>query len=191
MTGPAEILQELERSGDAVLPRRMDDKDLAAAREELGALMATAGWGSGFDGTRTKRVWALLARTRCMDRVALDRLVLDVVEQAIGPSAQFSLTYATQVHPGQGAQALHYEQGIYPLPRDRDVMLTAIWALDDVEMPAGSVLLFSGRLYHGAGANTTTRPRFACCRSGFRSYSASTSHPPISGSSTASIPVNG
>jgi len=169
MTGPAEILQELERSGDAVLPRRMDDKDLAAAREELGALMATAGWGSGFDGTRTKRVWALLARTRCMDRVALDRLVL----------------------PGQGAQALHYEQGIYPLPRDRDVMLTAIWALDDVEMPAGSVLLFSGRLYHGAGANTTTRPRFACCRSGFRSYSASTSHPPISGSSTASIPVNG
>jgi ectoine hydroxylase-related dioxygenase (phytanoyl-CoA dioxygenase family) len=26
-------------------------------------------------------------------------------------------------------------------------------------MPAGSVLLLSGRLYHGAGANTTDRPR--------------------------------
>jgi ectoine hydroxylase-related dioxygenase (phytanoyl-CoA dioxygenase family) len=81
-----------------------------------------------------------------------------------------------------------YEQGIYPLPRDHDVMVTAIWALDDfttdngatlvipgshsrvkgepgtndavpVEMPAGSVLLFSGRLWHGAGANTSTRPR--------------------------------
>lgn len=26
-------------------------------------------------------------------------------------------------------------------------------------MPAGSVLLFSGRLYHGAGANAATRPR--------------------------------
>jgi len=104
MTDQAEALHELERSGYAVFPRRMDDKDLAAAREELGALMATAGWGSGFDGTRTKRVRALLARTRCMDRAALDRRVLDVIERAIGPGAQFSLTYATQGHPGQGAQ---------------------------------------------------------------------------------------
>jgi ectoine hydroxylase-related dioxygenase (phytanoyl-CoA dioxygenase family) len=67
-------------------------------------------------------------------------------------------------------------------------MVTAIWALDDftaanggtlvvpgshrhargkpaaseavaVEMPAGSVLIFSGRLWHGGGANTSTRPR--------------------------------
>jgi ectoine hydroxylase-related dioxygenase (phytanoyl-CoA dioxygenase family) len=187
MTSPAEVARELERTGYAVIPGCMDDKDLAAAREELSGLLAV-GWGSGFDGTRTKRAWALLARTRCMDKAALDPLVLDAVEQAIGPGAQFSLTYATQVHPGQDAQVLHYEQGIYPLPRDRDVMLTTIWALDDftagngatrvvpgshqpatgkpspgqavpVEMPAGSVLLFSGRLYHGAGANTSTRPR--------------------------------
>ncbi|MGD0555169.1 MAG: phytanoyl-CoA dioxygenase family protein [Streptosporangiaceae bacterium] len=121
-----------------------------------------------------------------MDRAALDPVVLDVVERVIGPGAQFSLTYATEVHPGQDAQRLHYEQGIYPLPRDRDVMVTAIWALDDftagngatrivpgshrlaesrpteavpVEMPAGSVLLFTGRLWHGAGANTSTVPR--------------------------------
>jgi ectoine hydroxylase-related dioxygenase (phytanoyl-CoA dioxygenase family) len=190
VTNPAEIAQQLEQNGYAVIPKRMDDNDQAAAREELSRLMATVGWGSGFDGGRTKKVWALLAKTRCMDEAALDPLVLDVVEQAIGPGAQFSLTYATQVHPGQKAQVLHYEQGIYPLPRDHDVMLTAIWALDDftasngatqvvpashhpairkpdhgqavpVEMPAGSVLLFSGRLYHGAGANTSTGPRLA------------------------------
>jgi ectoine hydroxylase-related dioxygenase (phytanoyl-CoA dioxygenase family) len=188
MTSPAEAVQELERSGYVVIPRRMDPKDLTAARDELSRQMATADWGSGFDGARTKRVWALLASSRCMDQAALDPLVLDVVQRAIGPGTQFSLTYATQVYPGQGAQVLHYEQGIYPLPRDRDVMLTAIWALDDftasngatrvvpgshhasackpdpgeaapVEMPAGSVLLFSGRLYHAAGANTSNQTR--------------------------------
>ena len=188
MTDPAGIVQELERSGYAVVPRRMDEKDLTAARAELSELLTSVDWGSGFDGTRTKRIFALLAKTRCMDRAAADHLVLEAVEQAIGPGTQFSLTYATQVHPGQDAQVLHYEQGIYPLPRDRDVMLTAIWALDDftasngatlvvpgshqpvtskadpgqavpVEMPAGSLLLFSGRLYHGAGANTSTQPR--------------------------------
>lgn len=188
MTVPADVAQQLERSGYAVIPRLMGDKDLTAVRSELSGLLTTVGWGSGFDGTRTKRVWALLAKTRCMDRAALDPLVLDVVERAIGPGTQFSLTYATQVYPGQSAQVLHYEQGIYPLPRDREVMLTAIWALDDftasngatqvvpgshhaaagkpdpgqavpVEMAAGSVLLFSGRLYHGAGANTSQQTR--------------------------------
>lgn len=123
-----------------------------------------------------------------MDPAALDPLVLDVVEQLLGPGTQSGMTYATQVHPGQDAQVLHYDQGIYPLPRDRDVMLTAMWALDDftadngatrimpgshqpgrgkpgpgetvpTQMPAGSVLLFAGRLWHGAGANTSPRPR--------------------------------
>lgn len=188
MASAAEIARDLEHAGYSVIPARMDAKDLAAVRTELARLLASADWGSGFDGNRTKRVWALLARTRCMDQAALDPLILKAVDQAIGPGSQFSLTYATQVHPGQQAQVLHYEQGVYPLPRDRDVMLTAIWALDDftadngatrvvpgshqpssdkpapdqavaVPVTAGSVLLFSGRLYHGAGANISTRPR--------------------------------
>lgn len=127
-----------------------------------------------------------------MDRAALDPVVLDAVEQMIGPGAQFSLTCATQVHPGPDAQMLHYEQGIYPLPRDRDVTVTAIWALDDftagngatrvipgshrraaarqetsetmpAEMPAGSVLLFTGRLWRGAGT-TRLQPAIALPR---------------------------
>lgn len=188
-TGATEIARELKRTGYVVLPGRLDAQDLAAARAGLGSLLESADWGSPeFDGSKTKRVWAPLAVTRCMDKAALDPLVLAAVEDAIGPGAQFGNTCAIQVHPGQGAQVLHHEQGIYPLPRDRDVMLTALWALDDftaangatrvvpgshlrpkgkadpgeavpAEMPAGSVLLFSGRLYHGAGANTTSRPR--------------------------------
>jgi ectoine hydroxylase-related dioxygenase (phytanoyl-CoA dioxygenase family) len=188
MTATGEVARQLEDSGYAVIPGLLPRQVLDAAREELGMLVEAAGWGSGFDGTRTKRAWAPLAVTRCLDQAALDPLVLDAVEQAIGPGAQFGNTCAIQLHPGQQAQVLHYEQGIYPLPRDRDVMVTALWALDDftadngatrivpgshlrpsgkpdaaeavpAEMPAGSVLLFSGRLYHGAGANTSARPR--------------------------------
>lgn len=183
------VALELERTGYVVLPGRLAGGDLAAARAGLGSLLESAAWGStGFDGSRTKRVWAPLAVTRCLDSAALDPLVLAAVEDAIGPGTQFGNTAAIEVHPGQDAQVLHYEQGLYPLPRDRDVMITALWALDDftaangatrvapgshqrpkgrpdpaetvaAEMPAGSVLLFSGRLYHGAGANTTDKPR--------------------------------
>jgi ectoine hydroxylase-related dioxygenase (phytanoyl-CoA dioxygenase family) len=88
----------------------------------------------------------------------------------------------------RGLKVLHYEQGIYPLPRDREVMITAMWALDDftaangatllvprshelrdgkphltdaipAEMPAGSVLIFLGRLGHAGGANISDHPR--------------------------------
>lgn len=188
MTVADEITRQIQDDGYAVIHGLMSQEAVTAARAELGALLDDARWGSGFDGTRTKRAWAPLAVTRCMDQAALAPFVLDAVEQAIGPGAQFGITCAIQVHPGQQAQVLHYEQGIYPLPRDRDVMITALWALDDfttangatrivpgshlrpagkpdaaeavpAEMPAGSVLLFSGRLYHGAGANTATRPR--------------------------------
>ncbi|MGH3209280.1 MAG: phytanoyl-CoA dioxygenase family protein [Trebonia sp.] len=188
MTVADGIARQLQDSGYAVVPGLMSQQAVTAAKAELGALLDDAPWGSGFDGNRTKRAWAPLAVTRCMDQAALAPLVLDAVERAIGPGAQFGNTCAIQVHPGQQAQVLHYEQGIYPLPRDRDVMITALWALDDftaangatriapgsqhrpagkppaaeavpAEMPAGSVLLFSGRLYHGAGANTAARPR--------------------------------
>jgi ectoine hydroxylase-related dioxygenase (phytanoyl-CoA dioxygenase family) len=184
----ADASERLRRDGYVVLPARLDDDLVAAARDELGELLSAAAWGTGFDGTRTRRVWAPLAVTRCMDTAALDPLILAVVQRVLGPGAQFGTTCAVQVHPGQGAQVLHFEQNVYPLPRDHDVMLTTIWALDDfttengatrvvpasheaparkpdsgetiaVQMPAGSVLLFSGRLYHGAGANVSDRPR--------------------------------
>ena len=188
VTDADEIAGQLERDGYAVIRGLLGLDAVAAARAELDPLLETAEWGTGFDGTRTKRAWAPLAVTRRLDQAALAPVILDTVEQVIGPGAQFGLTCAIRVHPGQQAQVLHYDQGIYPLPRDRDVMITTLWALDDftadngatrivpgshlrpagkpdvaetipAEMPAGSVLLFSGRLYHGAGANVTSRSR--------------------------------
>ncbi len=142
MTGKTEVARELERTGYVVLSGRLGAQDLAAARAGLGSLLESADWGSSeFDGSKTKRVWAPLAVTRCMDKAALDPLVLAAVEDAIGPGAQFGNTCAIQMHPGQSKGK--------PDPGE------AVPA----EMPAGSVLLFSGRLYHGAGANGTTRPR--------------------------------
>src|ERR1700677_1680588 len=102
--------QRIKRDGYVVLPSRLEDELSARARDELGGLLADAAWGTGFDGARTRRVWAPLAVTRCMDAAALDPLVLAVVEQILGPGTQFGTTCAIEVHPGQPAQVLHYEQ---------------------------------------------------------------------------------
>ena len=147
-----------------------------------------AEWGSGFDGTRTKRAWAPLAVTRCLDQAALAPLVLDTVEQIVGPGTQFGITCgAIQVHPGQQAQVLHYDQAITRSPATATMMITALWALDDFTADNGATRIVPGshlrpsrtrprpclrrwppdrsccspaRLYHGAGAaNVTGRPR--------------------------------
>jgi hypothetical protein len=68
-------------------------------------------WGSGFDGTRTKRAWAPLAVTRCLDQAALAPVVLDAVEQVIGPGAQLGITCAIQV---QADPYLGFVNGRHP-----------------------------------------------------------------------------
>ena len=58
MTGAEEIAVEIERNGYAIVPGVLDPEAVATARAELGGLLADAPWGTGFDGVRTKRVWA-------------------------------------------------------------------------------------------------------------------------------------
>jgi hypothetical protein len=79
------IARQLQGNGYAVIPGLMSQQAVTAAKAELGALLDAARWGSGFDGARTKRAWAPLAVTRCMDQAALAPLVLDATEQLIGP----------------------------------------------------------------------------------------------------------
>ena len=77
MTELAEVTEQLERRGYAVVPGRLAGPDLTRAQQEIGGLLATAGWGSGFDGSSTRRVWALLPRTRCMDRRSMAKRFIE------------------------------------------------------------------------------------------------------------------
>jgi hypothetical protein len=46
---------QLQRDGFVVLPGLMSPQALERARRDIGALMAEAEWGTGFDGARTRR----------------------------------------------------------------------------------------------------------------------------------------
>ena len=93
------------------------------------------------------------------------------------------MTVLSEVQPGEAAQKLHRDAGVYPLPADfPEVMVNTIWALDaftpangatvivagshrdpsardqePVVMSPGSVLVYSGRLLHKAGRRGTRR----------------------------------
>ncbi len=180
----------LEDDGYRVVEGVLDDDTVAGIRSELDRLFATTPFGrDDFEGRRTRRVYALFAKTRALDALAIHPLVLDALDRVIGP-AQLSAPTAIEIGPGERAQPLHPDDAIYPVPRPHpELVLNVMWPFDDftdengatrlvagsrcridefptadaetvtVTMPAGSALLYVGSLWHGGGANTTDRPR--------------------------------
>jgi ectoine hydroxylase-related dioxygenase (phytanoyl-CoA dioxygenase family) len=187
----AEATASLDEHGyalvEGLLSRGDVERRMAALRE---LLAATPTGRNDFEGFRTQRVYAVFAKTRAFDDLAVHPLLLGALDHALGPHYQFSAPVALQIGPGETAQILHRDEDIYPLPRPHaPVVLNSMWALCDfsedngatrlvpgshrwpedrrpredeavpVAMPAGSVLVYLGGLWHGGGANTTDRPR--------------------------------
>jgi ectoine hydroxylase-related dioxygenase (phytanoyl-CoA dioxygenase family) len=160
--------------GHVIIPGVLGDEEVAAIRRELQPVLDAAPFGTNsFVGRRTKRVFGLPAKTRALDGVLTHPKVLEPVGEALGPFL-LSTTVAVEIHPGETAQTLHTDGSAWPVPTGGpEVVVNAIWALDDfteangatrfedgcAEMSAGSVLLYVGSVCHGGGANTTETTR--------------------------------
>ncbi|MCZ6870416.1 MAG: phytanoyl-CoA dioxygenase family protein [Gammaproteobacteria bacterium] len=144
---------------------------------------------SGYRGLQTVHVHNLFAKTRAVDAVALDPVLLKIIEGVLGPLFQMSVATAMCPDPGVDPQGLHQDDGHYPLARPRPPFIAnTLIALDDftrangatrivpgshrwtkpveqetavsyAEMPAGSLLVFDGALWHAGGGNTTKDQR--------------------------------
>jgi ectoine hydroxylase-related dioxygenase (phytanoyl-CoA dioxygenase family) len=184
------VVSSLERDGYAIAPGVLDAGTVSAARDALGEVLRDAPYGrDDFEGRRTRRVYALFAKTRALDAIAIHPLVLGVLDRVLG-SYEFSAPAAIAVGPGEVAQPLHPDDAIYPLPRPHpELVCSAMVALDDftaangatrivpgshrwrdeppdadtatiaAEMPAGSLLFYPGSVWHGSGANQTDHTR--------------------------------
>jgi ectoine hydroxylase-related dioxygenase (phytanoyl-CoA dioxygenase family) len=186
----ATVVDELDRHGYVIVPDLLSPEEVAGARTELGAVLESTPFGrNDFEGDRTRRVYALFAKTRRFDGPATHPLVLAVLDHFLG-HYQLSAPTGIEIGPGETAQALHPDDGVYPVPRPhREMVVTVMVPLDDfteangatrlvpgshrwgeerpgpgtptvgAEMAAGSALIYLGTLWHGGGANHTDRPR--------------------------------
>jgi len=189
-TSVDEVVGALDADGYAILEGMLSAAEAASARAELSRLLSNIPEGRNpFEGFNTRRIYALFAKTRCLDGPATHPVVLGVLDRVLGPF-QLSAPTGIEIGPGEVAQSLHHDDGVYPLTRPHsEVVANVMWALDDfteangatrvvpgshrwvaerpdqsppttiAEMPAGSVMLYVGTLWHGGGANTTDRPR--------------------------------
>ena len=69
-----------------------------------------------FEGHKTKRVYALFGKTRALDRLATDPVVLELLDGVLG-EYHLSAPTAIEIGPGEGNQPLHPDDAIYPIKR--------------------------------------------------------------------------
>jgi ectoine hydroxylase-related dioxygenase (phytanoyl-CoA dioxygenase family) len=184
-------------NGFAILERALEPElveALRAAVERRMAELAVPFGPNDFLGTRTRRLFNLLARDPLFARVPIHEAVLPVVERVLDPECLLSSLTAIETSPGETAQPLHADDGSIPLAKPHaPITCTAIWALTDFTeengatrlvpgshradhsprrderdapslpavMPAGSVLVYHGSLWHGGGANRSGGRRLA------------------------------
>jgi ectoine hydroxylase-related dioxygenase (phytanoyl-CoA dioxygenase family) len=130
-----------------------------------------------------QRVFTLLNKGECFVRIAQHPLAMDFAEHLLGPAFLLSNIDVNIAGPGGSRMVIHNDQLFVPPPWPMPVVMNIAWMLDDfteengatrvvpgshtstewpsedetipVCAPAGSAMVFEGRLWHQTGANVT------------------------------------
>ena len=140
------IVADLERDGYAVVESMLTGDEAAAVRDGLREVLDRTPTGrNDFEGFLTRRIYALFAKTRAFDALAVHPVLLQVLDRALGTSYQLSAPTGIEIGPGEKAQVLHTDDAIYPLPRPHpEVVLNTMWALDDFTEANGATRVVPG-----------------------------------------------
>jgi ectoine hydroxylase-related dioxygenase (phytanoyl-CoA dioxygenase family) len=89
-------------------------------------------------------VYALFAKTRTFDQIAVHPLLLEVLDQVLG-HYQLSAPVGIRIGPGEKAQILHRDDAVYPLPEPHPpVVVNTMWPLDEFTAQNGATRFIPG-----------------------------------------------
>ncbi len=140
-----EVSGTLARDGYAIVEGVLSAPELEVKRRELLRLLeATRQGRNDFEGFETRRIYSLFAKTRAFDDAATHPLVLGVLDRVLG-SYQLSAPQAIQIRPGETAQDLHRDDGVYPIARPhQELVVNTMWAIDDFTEANGATIVVPG-----------------------------------------------
>lgn len=187
-------IDEVRGRGYTLLEGVLSPAEVARTRDELAPYLTRRHMGrNDFEGFRSERVYALLAKAPSVAGIVEHPAILTLVDALLPKNYLLSSNLAINVHPGETPQDFHRDDSggaFMPMPRPM-LGVSTIWAYDDftedngatelvpgshlwdegrrpapdevvkVTMPAGSVVVFAGNLFHRGGANTSAGTRLA------------------------------
>ena len=145
-----EILNILDEDAGLIIDNFLSDQNLESIQNDLKPyLNVTRNGQDEFTGFETKRVGALMARSKTCQDLALDPLINEMADSFLGPhceSYQLHFTSAIQIGPGESSQILHRDRGVWGgyIPRKIETQFSTVWAINDFTKENGATQVVPG-----------------------------------------------
>lgn len=168
---------------DALSPDQIELLRARVVAQAAGEVVAGLDWR---DSGTNQRVWMLVNKGQAFRDLVLHPLVDEMMSHLLGKDFLLSSATANIAAPGSEPMYLHTDQGYVPFATAKPLVANIAWMLDEFTEenggtrlsprshtreewtvdqttptlaaagPAGSALVFDGRLIHGTGANQTS-----------------------------------
>ncbi len=138
-------VRAIETQGFTIIPDFLDAPTLAEVRRVLAFYLGSHQGRNDFEGTRTERVYTLVARGRVFWPIVLDARVLALCAHFLQPGFLLTASQAIAIGPDETPQPFHYDDTFYRLPRPRPmVSLSTIVAVDPFTADNGGTEVIPG-----------------------------------------------
>lgn len=141
----------LRRAGCCVIENALSQIELAHVYDGLDHWFDHAFAGEGkFFGTATKRFSGVLAKSAATAALAIHPEILVAAENLLlggAPTSdciQLSQSQAIEIGPGEPAQLLHRDDGVFPFEKSFETIVNVMWVLDPFTDANGATRLLPG-----------------------------------------------
>jgi ectoine hydroxylase-related dioxygenase (phytanoyl-CoA dioxygenase family) len=138
----------VESQGYAILDQVIEPALVDALRADLERIEREEGIkpaDNPFEGTKTVRIYNLLARGKVYESIPVHPGVLPVVERILDRGCLVSSLSSIAIDSGETAQPIHADDQLIPLPRPHvPLVCNTMWALTDFTEENGATRLVPG-----------------------------------------------
>ena len=145
---PADVVERdlaaVMEHGFVIIRDLLSQDELTAIKEGVLPLLSHTGR-NDFEGHKTQRLYGVLQKTRAVDRLIDHPRILALLDRMMLPNYLLSQAQVINLLPGETPQALHPDDGFYPVPRPRAGLGAAtVWAIDDFTAENGATVIVPG-----------------------------------------------
>lgn len=139
-------VERVRERGYSIVPDLLDAATVASIRDALDPWLQGRHMGrNDFEGFRTERVYALLAKDERLAQIVEHPDILAIVDDLLMPNYLLSANLAINVHPGETPQSFHCDNAGGPnADRTRIHGVSTIWAFDDFTEENGATEVIPG-----------------------------------------------
>ena len=140
------LVEQFDTEGFCVIPELLDEAQLERQRQALAPWVDAGPMGRNvFEGTRTHRIYAMLAKDPVFAELVAHPVSLAWAEHFLGQSCLLSACLAIHLQPGESAQPWHTDDGHTSLTPPHDLLgVSTFWALDDTTVENGATEVLPG-----------------------------------------------